>query len=133
MSPLAGELKTSTVHWTSFEYGEGTSVGSNFIFNPDENSLMPKAVGTYFIYIDLNLTCTYNCGAGLLSVHVGDKLTCEVELPAVADSTVVTRKCWTVSLVQGGRLLTQMTVPKEGLGNWRLESSGSGLGMFLVD
>lgn len=133
MSPPAGDLKTSTMRLVSFEYGEGTSVGSNFIFNAHQNSLMPKRVGTYFIYIDLNLTCTYNCSAGLLRVQVGDKLTCEVELPAVADSTVVTRKCWTVSQIQGGELLTQMTVPKEGLENWRLETSGSGLGMFLVD
>lgn len=121
------------MHWTPIHYGEGTSLGSNFVFDADQNSLMPKHVGTYFIYIDLNLTCTYNCSAALFSVHVSDKLTCDVQLPAVADSRTVIRKCWTVSQIDQQSLFAQMTVPKEGLENWRLELRGSGLGMFHVD
>lgn len=133
MSPFAADLKTSTMRWASIKYGEGTSLGSNFIFNSDKYSLTPQTSGTYFIYINLNFTCTYNCSAGVLSVHVGEELTCKVELKSVADETVVSEKCWTVSQIRGGELITQMTVPKEGLENWRLEKIGSGLGMFLVD
>lgn len=119
--------------WTQVSYSAGKSVGSNFVFNEEQHSLTPVKAGTYFIYIELNLTCTYTCNKGLLSVRVGDKLTCEVELPDMADTTPVSKKCWMVSQLDGQRLLTQMTVPKEGLENWRLELSGSRLGMFLVD
>uniref|UniRef100_A0A8P4KN16 Uncharacterized protein n=1 Tax=Dicentrarchus labrax TaxID=13489 RepID=A0A8P4KN16_DICLA len=103
---------------------------NNFIFDPEQSSLKPKRVGTYFIYIDFNLTCTHICPAGLLTVSVGDKLTCEVQLPAVANSTPVSKKCWTVSQISDSvRLVTQMTVPNNGLGAWKLELSGSGFGM----
>ncbi|XP_070780641.1 uncharacterized protein [Enoplosus armatus] len=129
----SSELKTSTMHWSPVHYAAGESVGSNFLFDSEQSLLKPKLGGTYFIYIDLNLTCTYNCSPGLLSVRVGDKLTCEVELQEVADSTPVSRKCWTVSWIDGQSLLTQMTVPKAGLQNWKLELSSSRFGMFLVD
>ncbi|XP_076585113.1 uncharacterized protein LOC143319783 [Chaetodon auriga] len=133
LEATSSELKTSTMQWAPVAYGAGTSVGNNFLFDAQQNSLKPKKVGNYFMFIDLNLTCTFNCTAGHLSVHIGDKLTCEVELPAVADKTPVSRKCWTVSRIDGQKLLTQMTVPKEGLQYWKLELSSSRFGMFLVD
>ncbi|XP_041790072.1 uncharacterized protein LOC121604578 [Chelmon rostratus] len=133
LEAVSSDLKTSTMKWAPVAYGAGTSVGSNFLFDAHQNSLKPERVGTYFMYVELNLTCTYNCTAGLLSVQVGDKLTCKVELPAVADATPVTRKCWTVSQVDRQKLFTQMTVPKEGLQDWKLELSSSRFGMYLVD
>lgn len=129
----SSELKTSTMQWAPVAYGDVTSVGSNFLFDTQQNFLKPERVGTYFMFIDLNLTCTFNCTAGHLSVHVGNKLTCEVELPAVADKTPVSRKCWAVSHIDGEKLFAQMTVPKEGLQDWKLELSSSRFGMFLVD
>lgn len=120
------------MHWALIEHGQGTSVGSNFAFNEDQSTLMPKRVGTYFMYINMNLTCTHKCSAGVLKVKVDNKLTCEIELPDVADTRTVTRQCWTVKKFNSESLLAQMTVPKEGLGNWKLELS-SGWGMFLVD
>lgn len=136
LSPSAGELNNSTMQWAPVNFDAQTSVGSNFLFDAAQHSLMAKKTGIYFIYIDLNLTCTYKCNGGLLSVSVGDKLTCKVELPEKADSTPVTRKCWTVSELKGNvteqRLLSQMTVPEKALKYWRLEQSGSGFGMFLV-
>ncbi|XP_051241599.1 uncharacterized protein LOC127355135 [Dicentrarchus labrax] len=134
LEPTSSQLNSITMKWESVPYGQGSSVGSNFIFDPEQSSLKPKRVGTYFIYIDFNLTCTHICPAGLLTVSVGDKLTCEVQLPAVANSTPVSKKCWTVSQISDSvRLVTQMTVPNNGLGAWKLELSGSGFGMFLVD
>lgn len=119
--------------WDVVEYGNGTSRGNLFDFNAEQHSLRPKNAGVYFIYLTLNLTCTHrgHCSAGRLSVQLGDKLTCEVDLPA--GSAQVSRKCWTVSQVKSQKLLAQMTVPKRGLSNWRLETKGSGLGLFLVD
>ncbi|XP_029293796.1 uncharacterized protein LOC115012353 [Cottoperca gobio] len=133
LEAISSDLQTSTMQWTPVSYGAGKSLGSNFLFDAVQQTLKAKRVGTYFIYIDLNLTCTYNCNAGLLSVHVGDKLNCEVELPAMADTTPVSKKCWTVSRMEGQTLATQMTVPKDGLKNWKLELIGSRFGMFLVD
>lgn len=135
LEAFSSDLKTSTMHWASVAYGEGTSVGSNYLFDENQHSLTPKRKGTYFMYIELSLTCTFDCTGGLLNVRVandqGDKLTCEVELPA--HSRRVSRKCWTVSQLDGDqKLVTQMTVPKEGLQNWKLELHASGFGMFHV-
>ncbi|XP_071361465.1 uncharacterized protein [Trachinotus anak] len=127
----SSRLENSNMQWAPVLYGTGKSVGSNFLFDSEQHSLKPERAGTYFMYIELNLTCTFTCNAGLLSVHVGDKLTCEVELPAVPHSPV-SKKCWTVTQMDGQKLFTQMTVSK-GLENWKLEMGSSGFGMFLVD
>ncbi|XP_031720732.1 uncharacterized protein LOC116392998 [Anarrhichthys ocellatus] len=129
----SSELKSSTMQLAPVKFGAESSVGSNFVFDADQHSLKSKRAGSYFMYVSLNLTCTFTCNAGLLSVRVGDKLTCEMQLPEVADSTLVSRKCWTVSQLEGQTLVAEMTVPKEGLENWKLELSSSGFGMFLVD
>lgn len=115
------------------ERGNGTSKGSNFDFNPEHYSLKPKQAGTYFIYVKLNLTCTLrgNCSKGWLTVQVGDKLTCKVDLRS--EEPHIAENCWTVSQVNNQKLLTQMTIPENGLNNWKLDLKSSGLGMFLVD
>ncbi|KAL6110356.1 uncharacterized protein ACO6RY_19453 [Pungitius sinensis] len=135
LEAIRSELKSSNMQWAPVNYSDQTSVGSIFLFDEKNHSLKATHAGTYFIYINLNLTCTHQCTAGLLSLRVGDKLTCEVQLPQPVDTfTPVTRKCWTVSqLSNESVLVTQMTVPKEGLKNWKLELSGSGFGMFQVD
>lgn len=129
----SSELNSSTMKWAPVNFADVSSVGSNFVFNAEQHSLKAERAGTYFMYVSLNLTCTHVCDEGLLIVHVGDMLTCEVPLPKVADSTPVSRKCWTVSQLEGQTLVAKMTVPKEGLRNWKLELRGSGFGMFLVD
>lgn len=117
--------------WAPVTYGEGVSIGNKFIFKPEKNSLNPRQMGTYFIYIEVNLTCTSKCNAGVLELHVGNKLTCNVKLPAHTRS--VSEKCFTVTQLDTNELITQMVVSNNGLGNWKLQMTGSGLGMFLVD
>lgn len=114
------------------DYGTGTSEGNLFIFDKGQSSLQTKKDGLYIIFIVLNLTCTHlnNCTPGRLTVQLGDKLTCEVELRSERQ---VSKKCFTVSKLNKEKLLTQMTVPKTGLTNWRLELNSSRLGMFLMD
>ncbi|KAM9857566.1 uncharacterized protein ACBR49_001184 [Aulostomus maculatus] len=132
LEATSSELNNSTMSWAPVFYGAGKSVGSNFVFDEAHHSLKPKRQGTYFMYVQLNLTCTFMCSTGLLTVRLGDKLTCEVELSA--DSTRASRKCWTVSWMDAEtRLLAQMTIAKEHRENWKLELTGSHLGMFLVD
>ncbi|KAG8015215.1 hypothetical protein GBF38_022552 [Nibea albiflora] len=132
LSPPAGILKTSTMELEPVPYATGDSIGSTFVFDHQQKSLQPLQEGSYFIYIDLNLTCTYKCGTGLLTVKVGDKLTCEVTLQNTTDSNPVSKKCWTVSQVSKEKLFAQMIVT-EGVQNWKLELNSSRLGMFLVD
>ncbi|XP_023276348.1 uncharacterized protein LOC111665536 [Seriola lalandi dorsalis] len=133
LDATSSKLTNSTMQWDSVRFGPGQSVGSNFVFDKAHHSLKPKRAGVYFMYIELNFTCTFQCSPGLIRVEVGDKLTCDVKLPAVANSTPVSKKCWTVSkLPDSPKLITQMTVPK-GLQHWKLELTGSGLGMFLVE
>ncbi|XP_034542742.1 uncharacterized protein LOC117815251 [Notolabrus celidotus] len=135
LKATSNKLQSCTMPLNLVVYGEGTSVGSNFVFDENLNSLKPLKDGTYFIYMELNFTCTSTCSAGVLSVSVGDKLTCEVELPdrPRPGATPVSRRCWTVTQKNTQGLHAQMTVPKTGLRNWQLELKGSGLGMFLVD
>ncbi|XP_022611385.1 uncharacterized protein LOC111229361 [Seriola dumerili] len=133
LEATSSKLTNSTMKWDSVSYGLGESVGSNFVFDKIHQSLKPERAGVYFMYIELNFTCTFQCNPGLIRVDVGDKLSCDVNLPAVANSTPVSKKCWTVSkLLDSPKLITQMTVPK-GLQHWKLELTGSGLGMFLVE
>ncbi|KAM7418833.1 hypothetical protein PAMA_016115 [Pampus argenteus] len=128
----SSKLRNHTMRWASVKYGTGNTVGNNFIFDTEKQSLEIKQAGTYFMYMDLSLTCTGECTAGLLTVQLSDKLTCQVQLPA-ADPTPVSKKCWTVNwLEESTQLLAQMTVPKE-LKNWKLELNSSKFGMFLVD
>lgn len=131
LEATSSELKNSTMSWAKVNHGSWESVGSNFDFDQKQHSLKPKQEGTYFMYIDLNISCVYKCNAGLLRIHVGDKLTCEVELPV--NSTSVSRKCWTVSWLSDEKLYAQMTVSEGGLKDWKLDLPGSGFGVFLVD
>ncbi|XP_061130981.1 uncharacterized protein LOC133151726 isoform X1 [Syngnathus typhle] len=132
LEAISSKLVNSTVQWDSVHYGTGKSVGTTFHFDSKQHSLRPRKAGMYFIYLNLNLTCTYNCNAGLLSVNVGDTLSCQVKL--LADTPRQSKKCWTVSWLNGDTsLLTQMSVPEEGLQDWKLELNGSNLGIFLVD
>lgn len=134
LSPPAGNLsKNVTMMWTPVYHGTGQSVGNNFKFDPVKHMLKPEQDGMYFMYVELNFTCTFTCSASLIRVNVADKLTCEVQLPAVTDSTPVTKKCWTVSSINKNSegLVSHLTVPQQ-LQDWKLEALGSGLGMFLV-
>ncbi|KAE8300802.1 hypothetical protein D5F01_LYC00949 [Larimichthys crocea] len=132
LEPSSSSLQTSTMQFEPVYYATEKSIGSKFVFDKEQNSLQPLQEGSYFMYIDLNLTCTYDCGAGLLTVQVGNHLTCEVTLPKAANSKPVSKKCWTVSWINKEKLFTQMTVT-DGVQNWRLELNSSRLGMFLVD
>lgn len=128
LPPPAGLLENSTMEYSS------KSVGSNFIFNSEEHSLQPLRSGTYFLYLYLNVSCPNICKAGLLTVQVGNKLSCQVELPEVADSTPVNKKCWAVSKIEKEDILfTQITSSEERPVSWQLSSNGLGFGIFLVD
>ncbi|CAL8330742.1 unnamed protein product [Lota lota] len=127
------ELKNGTMKWTIIRHGEGTSVGSLFVFHERHHSIKTTQDGHYFIYIDLKLTCSFNCNAGQFTVSIGDRLTCTFELPQWAETTPVYRKCWQVTRMdKDERLITQMSAPKQ-LDKWTIDVAASGLGIYLVD
>lgn len=130
LRPDTAILGNMTMEWSPTFYGDGETIGSNYIYDKAQHTLKPQREGMYFIYIQLNLTCTHKCSAGVLSINVGNKLTCHVDLPE--KNRPVSKKCWTVARLGVDKLLTHMTVSKA-LPNWKLESTGSELGMFLVD
>lgn len=131
LEAISSELRNSTMSWDEFSHGPWKSVGNNIDFDKKQHSLQLKQEGTYLMFIDLKVTCNSKCNAGLLRVHVSDKLTCELELPA--NSVSVSRKCWTVSWLSDEKLFAQMTVSEGELNYWKLEGNGSGFGMFLVN
>ncbi|XP_008286754.1 uncharacterized protein LOC103362231 [Stegastes partitus] len=131
LEPTSVKLRNSTMSWAHVNHGTWTSVGRNFEFDQRQHSLKPKQEGNYFMYVDLSIECVFQCKTGLLRVSIGDKFTCEVELPA--NSAPVSRKCWTVSWLGDEKLSAQMTVSEGGLENWKLVLPKSGFGVFLVD
>lgn len=134
VSPPAGELLNRTVTFQEKLRGESRSVGPNFHFQQDHSVLRPLIKGNYFMFVKVSLTCVNRCAAGRLRLDVGDKLSCEIHLPAKSDKVPVSKQCWTVQGLDGNGLQTTMTVfHEESLENWRLETDTSGLGMFLVD
>ncbi|KAM4594211.1 uncharacterized protein V3H82_027163 [Fundulus diaphanus] len=133
LKPKKSALENCTMPWTSISYDERTSLGSNFEYNSLKYSLKPKKKGIYFIYIQVTVSCTSHCKAGVLKLELLNKLTCNVELTADIEKTPVSKKCWTVGHLDSQDLTTQVTVPEEGLENWRLELNSSGLGMFLIE
>lgn len=133
LSSLLGQLDNITIPWDSVKFGEGTSVGNNYEYDSMKHSLKPMNEGFYFIYIQVTVSCTHKCKAGVLKLDVLEKLTCSVELTADVEKSPVSKKCWTVSQLRGEELITHMTVPKNGLTNWSLDLNNSHFGMFLVD
>ncbi|XP_061888585.1 uncharacterized protein LOC133639352 isoform X1 [Entelurus aequoreus] len=127
----SSKLVSSTMLWESVKQGSTDSVGSNFEFRPGQGVLEPKLEGTYLIHLNLNLSCTSSCSPGRLTVLVGDKPSCEVEL---AHSTREIKRCCVKTWMDRNTpLLAKMKVPKDGLQNWKLELIGSNFSMLLLE
>lgn len=133
LKPAKSHLDNFTIPWRPVKFGEGTSVGKNYEYDSTKRSLKPANEGFYFIYIQVTVSCTHKCSAGILKLDVLEKLTCSVELTADVEKSPVSKKCWTVSRLSGEELIAHMTVPKNGLTNWSLDLNASHFGMFLVD
>ncbi|KAF4075507.1 hypothetical protein AMELA_G00235200 [Ameiurus melas] len=135
---ISSPVKNGTMLWEPIVYRNSTTMGSRYKFNSEHGALRMEKGGTYFMYTQLNLTCTWRCGGGSLSVTFEDNqgkehLSCTLHLPDTTSIPVV-EKCWTVihHLEPNSRLIAKMhaTVPPRG---WSLDLNHSGFGMFLVD
>ncbi|KAK2909520.1 hypothetical protein Q8A67_005357 [Cirrhinus molitorella] len=133
------ELKSGVMAWETFAYGKGRSIGSLYSFDKKQNVLDVKESGSYFLYVQLNFSCTGRCPSGQFTVtfynqHNIKELTCSVSLPEWSEETPQSQTCWRVVtfLENQNRLFAKSTINVT-LDNWKLELNDSGFGMFLVD
>lgn len=124
--------------WEPIKYLNSSTIGSSYSFDPINGVLKVNRDASYFLYIQLNLTCVNRCGKGTLSVTFesdGELLSCSLHLPTITStSKPVVEKCWTVipHLSKGTQLNARMhgfVAPK----GWSLDLNHSGFGMFLIE
>lgn len=132
-------LKNHTMPLHEVSYLAEKSVGSNYEFNSVQHTLKVKQKGSYFVYVELNVTCVGSCNPGHFRVQLSasesnsDTLHCDVHLSAQDTQQPQQKKCWTVTtLKENTTLLSQMSLPQGPLPHWKLVLRGSGFGMFLV-
>ncbi|XP_026110185.1 uncharacterized protein LOC113083128 [Carassius auratus] len=133
------ELKSGVMAWETFAYGKGQTIGSLYSYDIKQNVLNIKEKGSYFLYVQLNFTCTGQCTSGKFTVsfynkHNSEELSCTVSLPEWKKETPHSQTCWRVATFpeSESRLMAKSWI--EGtLNNWKLVMNDSGFGMFLVD
>lgn len=125
--------------WESIKYGPGDTVGSLYSYDERHKALNVNKSGSYFLYVQLSLSCKAVCQSGQFTVSFYDKhnnkeLTCTVSLPEEGGEEPVSRTCWRVVTFQenGGRLLAK-SEKKGTLDHWTLQLNDSVFGIFLVD
>ncbi|CAB1344248.1 unnamed protein product [Coregonus sp. 'balchen'] len=119
-STETSHVEPSSMPVYKVDYGQGSSLGDLYTYDLTHHTLKTAQDGFYFLYLDLQLTCTAKCGRGILVVQVAshgdEKLTCQVELPEWSESnpvTTVKRKCWMVRWLDSeSRLMGRMVVPE---------------------
>ncbi|XP_067259420.1 uncharacterized protein [Chanodichthys erythropterus] len=134
------ELKSQYVMaWESIPYGKGHTVGSLYTYDENQKVLNVKESGSYFLYVQLSLSCKADCQSGQFTVSFQNQkemkeLTCTVSLPERNGDEPVSRTCWRVVTFpeNGNRLLAKSEFQGK-KDNWALEMNDSGFGMFLVD
>lgn len=130
------KIHNHTVKWEGIDFGDGSSIGTNFDFDKDQSKLTVKRGGSYFIYLNLSFTIIdlNHSTNGTVKVTLKSSkrklLTCEVKLT----QGNMQEKCWAVAqhLQEGSDITADMDVHGS-LSGWKLVSNESGFGMFLVD
>ncbi|KAL0202308.1 hypothetical protein M9458_000326, partial [Cirrhinus mrigala] len=132
-------LKSGVMEWESFQYGTEQTIGSLYSYDEKQNVLDVKESGSYFLYVQLNFSCTGGCSTGQFTVtfynqYSMKELTCSVSLPKSSHETPHSQTCWrVVTFTENKNRLIAKSHREGTLGNWKLELNDSGFGMFLVD
>ncbi|XP_043072872.1 uncharacterized protein LOC122323213 [Puntigrus tetrazona] len=133
------ELRTGVMAWETIPYSKGKTIGSLYTYEKSQNVLNIKESGSYFLYVQLNFSCTGICPSGQFSVNFynqrkNEELTCTVSLPEWKKETPHSRTCWRIVTFpdKNNRLMAKSKAEGD-LDNWKLEVNDSGFGMFLVD
>ncbi|KAF4118026.1 hypothetical protein G5714_000077 [Onychostoma macrolepis] len=133
------ELKTGVMAWEPFAFGKGQTIGSLYSYEKKQNVLNINESGSYFLYVQLNFSCSGQCPSGQFTVifsnkHNSEELTCTVLLPEWSKEMPHTQTCWRiVTFPENENRLMAKSQIKGTLDNWKLEMNDSGFGMFLVD
>lgn len=130
------KIHNHTVKWEGIDFGDGSSIGTNFVFDKDQSKLTVKRGGSYFIYLNLSfriIDLNHSTNGKVKVTLKSSKrklLTCEVKLT----QGNMQEKCWAVAqhLQEGSDITADMDVHGS-LSGWKLVSNESGFGMFLVD
>ncbi|KAG7491268.1 hypothetical protein MATL_G00001290 [Megalops atlanticus] len=142
LGAIRSQLSNGTMKWAPKAYGTGKTVGSAYTFRNYENALEVQRTGSYFLYTNLQLTCTAGCSGGVVTVRFlateeaeagqqKEALRCRVEL-AQGSLAPHSRQCFgVVQLKSADKLSAHMELEGE-LRHWKLELD-SGFGIFLVD
>lgn len=133
----ADAVKNGSMEWESIAYGKSDTVGSRYSYNSNHHALTMKQEGTYFLYTQLQLSCTGICGNGSLSItfegeQTRELLSCSVQMKSHKTSV---NKCWTVvpHIPAKSRLMARMHTSFPPGTSLSLDPDHSGFGVFLVD
>lgn len=124
--------------WEPIKYGRDDTVGSLYAYDETQKVLNVNESGSYFLYVQLSLSCKGTCKSGQFTVSFYSlqnrkELTCTVSLPETRDEPV-SRTCWrVVTFLENRNRLMAKSELKGNLDNWALQMNDSGFGMFLVD
>ncbi|XP_026874674.2 uncharacterized protein LOC113582858 [Electrophorus electricus] len=93
------QIVTDVMKWEPVKYGNGTTMGSRYSYNTNQEALTVSQQGSYFLYTQLRFTCVHKCNSTTLTVTFQDQfavkhLSCTVKLPENFEP--VMNKCWTV-------------------------------------
>lgn len=134
----AAEVKGGVMQWEPIPYGTHSTMGALYAYDPSHRALTVGRAGSYFMYVQLNISCLSTCKNESLTLSFTDQynseqLSCTVKLQSKHPEPVM-HKCWTVMphLEKNSRLLGKILSSTD-LKQWKLEPNSSGFGIFLVD
>lgn len=125
--------------WEGFDYGKTHTIGSLYSYDKSHKALDVTYSGSYFLYVELSLSCTGICSPGIFNVsfynrHDSKEFSCTVLLPKVNGSEPVRRTCWhVVTFPEDGNRLMAKSEIQGSLDDWSLLFNDSGFGIFRVD
>lgn len=125
--------------WEGFDYGKTQTIGSLYSYDQRQQALDVKYSGSYFLYVQLSLSCTAICSSGQFSVSFTNRLnnkelSCTVKLQEVNGTEPIRQTCWrVVTFTENGDRLMAKSEIKGSPGDWSLEVNDSGFGIFRVD
>ncbi|XP_077054701.1 uncharacterized protein LOC143706564 [Siphateles boraxobius] len=139
LRPIKSELTSENMAWEGIAYGKAHTIGSLYSYDKSQKALDVKNSGSYFLYVQLSLSCNGICSPGQFTVsfynHLNSKvLSCTVSLPEESGTDPISQTCWhVVTFTENGKRLMAKSEIQGSLGDWRLQVNNSGFGMFLVD
>ncbi|CAM4457667.1 hypothetical protein PO909_016441 [Leuciscus waleckii] len=139
LRPIKSGLKSENMAWEGFAYGKTHTIGSLYSYDKSQKALDVTYSGSYFLYVQLSLSCRAVCSPGQFTVSFYNRqnskeLSCTVKLQEVNGTEPIRQTCWRVVTFpdHGDRLMAKSEI-QGSLDDWSLEVNDSGFGIFRVD